>query len=47
LIYDQPFLREVTAWIESCYPKTSREFTKENFARQIIEGIGRVVGPLI
>ncbi len=47
LIYDKPFLDQVSYWIESCYAKTSPEFTRETFGRQILEGMGRVVGPLI
>lgn len=47
LVYDQKSLAKVHDWVEGCLAKTTHSFSPETFARQLLEGIGRVIGPFI
>jgi cardiolipin synthase len=47
LIYDESTLRKVSHWMSSCLSQSGRALAKETFISDLIEGVGRVIGPII
>jgi cardiolipin synthase len=47
MIYDEPFLKSVRGWYETHVKSTTKDFPAAGFWRETLEGIGRVIGPMI
>ncbi len=47
MIYDEPFLKVVREWYETHVKSTTQDFPSAGFWRETLEGIGRVIGPMI
>lgn len=47
IIYDEPFLKVARDWFEIHVKSATEDFPKANVWRETIEGLGRVIGPMI
>ncbi len=47
IIYSEETLREVEGWIQHIISETSSGLSPSNFIRELFEGIGRVIGPML
>jgi cardiolipin synthase len=47
VIYSQPSLKDLEKWIQEQQDETGSEFPPANFWRDLVEGIARIIGPIL